>query len=174
MTNLQNYVEARSGMIERETKPREKGLNYIRAPKVLGQYFSDYLTCYGALTDIIKIGTNQLTFIPETEIKKVIAQSHSHGVRVALGRRAVRRRRRRRRGEANKTARAPKTEPRAVQDARERARGRVAREVSRAATARTRERRWIVGDGVRGGGGRPGRRRRLGRAAAGRGPVRDE
>ena len=85
MTNLQNYVEARSGMIERETKPREKGLNYIRAPKVLGQYFTDYLTCYGALTDIIKIGTNQLTFIPETEIKKVIAQSHSHGVRVALG-----------------------------------------------------------------------------------------
>jgi phosphosulfolactate synthase (CoM biosynthesis protein A) len=85
MTNLQNYVEARSGMIERETKPREKGLNYIRAPKVLGQYFTDYLTCYCALTDIIKIGTNQLTFIPETEIKKVIAQSHSHGVRVALG-----------------------------------------------------------------------------------------
>ena len=85
MTTIESYVEARSGMIEREAKPRDRGVNYVRAPKVLGQYFTDYLTCYGALTDIIKIGTNQLTFVPEAEIKKVIAQSHDHDVRIAIG-----------------------------------------------------------------------------------------
>ena len=85
MKTNENYVEARAGMIERETKPRERGLNYVRAPKVLGQFYTDYLTCYGALTDIVKIGTNQLTFIPEDEIRKMIVQSHDHGVRVAIG-----------------------------------------------------------------------------------------
>ena len=63
MTKTQTYVEARSGMIEREPKPRHRGLNYVRAPKVLGQYFTDFLACYDTLTDIIKIGTNQLTFV---------------------------------------------------------------------------------------------------------------
>ena len=85
MTNEKSFVEARNGMIEREAKPRERGINYVRAPKILGQYFADYLTCYGTLTDIIKLGTNQLTFIPEDEIKKAIRCSHDHGVRVAIG-----------------------------------------------------------------------------------------
>ena len=85
MTNEKSFVEARNGMIEREAKPRERGINYVRAPKILGQYFADFLTCYGALTDIVKLGTNQLTFIPEDEIKKAIRGSHDHGVRVAIG-----------------------------------------------------------------------------------------
>jgi phosphosulfolactate synthase (CoM biosynthesis protein A) len=85
MTNQKNFVESRNGMIERDAKPRERGINYVRAPKILGQYFADYLTCYGALTDVVKLGTNQLTFIPEDEIEKVIRCSHDHGVRVALG-----------------------------------------------------------------------------------------
>ena len=59
-------------------------INYVRAPKILGQYFSDFLT-YGALTDVVKLGTNQLTFIPEDEIKKAIRSSHDHGVHVAIG-----------------------------------------------------------------------------------------
>ena len=85
MTNQKSFVEARNGMIEREPKPRERGINYVRAPKTLGQYFADFLTCYGALTDIVKLGTNQLTFIPEDEIKKAIQFSHNHGVPVAIG-----------------------------------------------------------------------------------------
>ena len=85
MTKTKNYVEARSGMIEREPKPRDRGLNYVGAPKVLGQYFSDFLACYDTLTDIIKIGTNQLTFAPEAEIESVIRSSHDHDVRVAIG-----------------------------------------------------------------------------------------
>ena len=85
MNNEKSYVEARSGMIERESKPHERGINYVRAPKILGQYFADFLTCYDELTDIVKLGTNQLTFIPEDEIKKAIQCSHNHGVRVAVG-----------------------------------------------------------------------------------------
>ena len=54
-------------MIGREPKPFDRGMNYVRAPKVLGQYFSDFLACYDTFTDIIKIGTNQLTFAPEAE-----------------------------------------------------------------------------------------------------------
>ena len=52
MKNQKSFVEARNGMIEREAKPRERGINYVRAPKILGHYFADFLTCYGALTDI--------------------------------------------------------------------------------------------------------------------------
>ena len=77
MTNGKSFVEARNGMIEREAKPRERGINYVRAPKILGQYFADFLTCYGALTDIIKLGTNQLTFIPEDEKKGDSARPRS-------------------------------------------------------------------------------------------------
>ena len=85
MTNEKSFVESRNGMIERESKPRERGINSVRAPKILGQYFSDFLTCYGALTDVVKLGTNQLTFIPEDEIKKAIRSSHDHDVHVAIG-----------------------------------------------------------------------------------------
>ena len=85
MKNQKSFVEARNGMIEREAKPRERGINYVRAPKILGHYFADFLTCYCALTDILKLGTNQLTFIPEDEIKKVVRLSHDHSVSVAVG-----------------------------------------------------------------------------------------
>jgi phosphosulfolactate synthase (CoM biosynthesis protein A) len=85
MKNKKSFVEARNGMIERDAKPRERGINYVRAPKILGQYFADFLTCYGPLTDIVKLGTNQLTFVPEEEIKKVIQLSHDHGVLIAVG-----------------------------------------------------------------------------------------
>ncbi|MBT4235555.1 MAG: hypothetical protein HOD69_15760 [Marinovum sp.] len=85
MNNQDSYVGARSAMIEREAKPRERGLNYVRAPKVLGQYYVDYVTCYGALTDIVKIGTHQLTYIPEDEIKKVIRLSHDNNIIIAIG-----------------------------------------------------------------------------------------
>lgn len=85
MKKENSFVEARSGMIEREAKPRERGINYVRAPKILGQHFADFLTCYSGLTDIVKLGTNQLTFVPEDEIKKAIQRCHEEGVRIALG-----------------------------------------------------------------------------------------
>jgi phosphosulfolactate synthase (CoM biosynthesis protein A) len=85
MKNEKNYVEKRSGMIEREAKPRTSGINYVRAPKILGENFADFLNCYSALTDIVKLGTNQLTFIPEQEIKKAIQRSHDQEVLIAVG-----------------------------------------------------------------------------------------
>ena len=69
MKNQRSFVVARNGMIEREAKPRERSINYVRALKTLGQYFADFPTCYGALTDIMKPGTNQRAFIPKDEIK---------------------------------------------------------------------------------------------------------
>ena len=37
------------------------------------------------MTDIVKIGTHQLTYIPEDEIKKVIRLSHDNNIIVAIG-----------------------------------------------------------------------------------------
>ena len=85
MTKTQTYVEARSGMIEREPKPRHRGLNYVRAPKVLGQYFTDFLACYDTLTDIIKIA--QTTDICTRSGNAEGHQKRDHDVRVAIGNR---------------------------------------------------------------------------------------
>ena len=85
MNNQDTYIGKRSALVEREYKPRKRGLNYIRAPKVLGQYYIDYVMCYGHLTDIIKIGTHQLTHIPEEEVKRVIKLSHENNIIVAVG-----------------------------------------------------------------------------------------
>ena len=41
MNNQDTYIGKRSALVEREYKPRKRGLNYIRAPKVLGQYYID-------------------------------------------------------------------------------------------------------------------------------------
>jgi len=85
MKYKETYIESRSAFVEREQKPREKGLSYVRAPKVLGQYLADYLTCYSGMTDILKFVTNQFTFIPEEEIKRSINLCHDHDVLVAAG-----------------------------------------------------------------------------------------
>ena len=41
--------------IQREKKPREKGINYVRAPVTVGTCIDDYLEAYGSLVDIFKI-----------------------------------------------------------------------------------------------------------------------
>ena len=41
--------------IERGKKPREKGINYVRAPVMVGKCIDDYLEAYANLVDIFKI-----------------------------------------------------------------------------------------------------------------------
>ena len=41
--------------IKRKEKPRETGINYVRAPVMVGNCIDDYLEAYANLVDIFKI-----------------------------------------------------------------------------------------------------------------------
>ena len=45
--------------IKRNEKPRETGINYVRAPVMVGNCIDDYLEAYANLVDIFKISGKQ-------------------------------------------------------------------------------------------------------------------
>ena len=71
--------------IRREKKPREKGINYVRAPVLVGSCITEYLEAYGHLVDIFKLSGKQAAMMSRTSLKKFISTCKDHEVQVALG-----------------------------------------------------------------------------------------
>ena len=69
----------------REAKPRTRGLNYVRSPAVLGGYLNDFVGCYAAHVDILKLSGHQVTFSSAEKIASAIALCHDNDIQVAVG-----------------------------------------------------------------------------------------
>ena len=68
----------------REAKPRTRGLNYVRSPAVLGGYLNDFVGCYAAHVDILKLSGHQVTFSSAEKIASAIALCHDNDIQVAV------------------------------------------------------------------------------------------
>ena len=42
-------------ILDRQPKPRETGINYVRAPVMAGRVVEDYLAAFGEMVDIFKL-----------------------------------------------------------------------------------------------------------------------
>ena len=71
--------------IERVKKPREKGINYVRAPVMVGKCIDDYLEAYANLVDIFKISGKQAAQMSKKSLTRFIATCKKFDVQVALG-----------------------------------------------------------------------------------------
>ena len=71
--------------IEREKKPREKGINYVRAPVMVGSCVDDYLEAYADLVDIFKISGKQGAMMSKKSLLRFIASCKDFDVKIALG-----------------------------------------------------------------------------------------
>ena len=71
--------------IEREEKPREKGINYVRAPVMVGSCVEDYLEAYADLVDIFKISGKQGALMSKKSLLRFLASCKDFDVKVALG-----------------------------------------------------------------------------------------
>ena len=69
----------------REAKPRQRGINYVRGPAVLGGYLNDFIGCYAEHIDILKLSGHQVTFSSPESISKAIKICHSNSIKVAVG-----------------------------------------------------------------------------------------
>ena len=69
----------------REAKPRQRGINYVRGPAVLGGYLNDFIGCYAEHIDILKLSGHQVTFSSPESISEAIKICHSNSIKVAVG-----------------------------------------------------------------------------------------
>jgi len=70
---------------DRRPKPRTKGLNYVRAPAVLGATLQDTLDAYAPHIDILKLSGHQASLGTEAALRRAINACAQAGVRVAVG-----------------------------------------------------------------------------------------
>ena len=70
---------------KREKKPRDKGINYVRAPVMVGQCINDYLSAYGNLVDVFKLSGKQAALMSTSALKEFISTCRKHEVLVAVG-----------------------------------------------------------------------------------------
>jgi len=70
---------------KREKKPRNKGINYVRAPVMVGQCINDYLSAYGNLVDIFKLSGKQAAMMSRSSLVEFISACKKHAVLVAVG-----------------------------------------------------------------------------------------
>lgn len=70
---------------KREQKPRNKGINYVRAPVMVGQCIIDYLGAYGDLVDVFKLSGKQAALMSTSALKEFISTCRKHEVLVAVG-----------------------------------------------------------------------------------------
>ena len=49
-------------ILDRQSKPRETGINYVRAPVMAGSVVGDYLAAFGEMVDIFKLSGNCLLY----------------------------------------------------------------------------------------------------------------
>ena len=71
--------------IKRKEKPRETGINYVRAPVMVGNCIDDYLEAYANLVDIFKISGKQGAMMSKKSLLRFIETCKKHSVQVALG-----------------------------------------------------------------------------------------
>ena len=71
--------------ITRQPKPRQRGLNYVRSPAILGGYLDDVLACYALHIDILKLSGHQVTFSSRSSVVRAIEACRAADVRVAVG-----------------------------------------------------------------------------------------
>ena len=66
---------------KREKKPRNKGINYVRAPVMVGQCINDYLSAYGNLVDIFKLSGKQAAMMSRSSLVDFISLQKTRGPR---------------------------------------------------------------------------------------------
>ena len=71
--------------IKREEKPRETGINYVRAPVMVGNCIDDYLEAYASVVDIFKISGKQGAMMSKKSLLRFIETCKKHSVQIALG-----------------------------------------------------------------------------------------
>jgi len=71
--------------IKREEKPRETGINYVRAPVMVGYCIDDYLEAYASVVDIFKISGKQGAMMSKKSLLRFIETCKKHNVQIALG-----------------------------------------------------------------------------------------
>ena len=71
--------------IKRKEKPRDTGINYVRAPVMVGNCIDDYLEAYANLVDIFKISGKQGAMMSKKSLLRFIETCKKHSVQVALG-----------------------------------------------------------------------------------------
>ncbi|MBF9037641.1 hypothetical protein LSUCC0246_03845 [Rhodobacterales bacterium LSUCC0246] len=85
MTENETRLANMLPMAAREAKPRTRGLNYVRAPTILGRYLEDVFACYATDIDILKLSGHQITFSSRPVVVRAVAACREAGVRVAVG-----------------------------------------------------------------------------------------
>ena len=70
---------------KREKKPRNKGINYVRAPVMVGQCINDYLSAYSSLVDVFKLSGKQAALMSRSSLVDFISTCKKHEVLVAVG-----------------------------------------------------------------------------------------
>jgi phosphosulfolactate synthase (CoM biosynthesis protein A) len=80
-----NSITNRLPFAHRQQKPRNKGLNYVRAPAVLGGVLRDTIDCYAPHIDIMKLSGHQASMCSESSILSAIESCHAANVRVSVG-----------------------------------------------------------------------------------------
>jgi phosphosulfolactate synthase (CoM biosynthesis protein A) len=80
-----NSIAKNLPFLHRQPKPRLKGLNYVRAPAVLGTTLQDTLDAYAHHIDILKISGHQVSLAAEATLERAFDTCAKAGVRVAVG-----------------------------------------------------------------------------------------
>ena len=72
-------------ILDRQSKPRETGINYVRAPVMAGSVVEDYLAAFGEMVDIFKLSGKQAMMMSDDSLKAFISACKNHQVMVAVG-----------------------------------------------------------------------------------------
>ena len=60
-------------ILDRQPKPRETGINYVRAPVMAGSVVEDYLAAFGEMVDIFKLSGKQAMMMSDDSLKAFIS-----------------------------------------------------------------------------------------------------
>ena len=71
--------------LEREKKPRETGINYVRAPVLVGQCIDDYLLAYSDIVDIFKLSGKQAGQMSRSSLIQFLDTCKSNNVMISIG-----------------------------------------------------------------------------------------
>ena len=71
--------------LKRSKKPRESGINYVRAPVMVGKCIEDYLEAYSDMVDIFKLSGKQAAQMSEKSLTDFISTCKKFNVMIAIG-----------------------------------------------------------------------------------------
>ncbi len=71
--------------LTREKKPREVGINYVRAPVMVGKCIDDFLEAYSDIIDILKLSGKQAAMMNEKSLLDFISICKKYDVLVSIG-----------------------------------------------------------------------------------------